>query len=81
MTVWARVVDRWHARQARRLIYASCDVMLIVAGRRFSEALTDDEEEGLVRSWGKWLQNDERLLALIDNPERTINLFLGEVIR
>lgn len=72
-----------HNRLIRKTVHLSAEAMLTLAEQQFSEALTKEERERLVSAYGKWLVagGDERLLGMVDQPVRTLHLFLGEVIR
>jgi hypothetical protein len=82
MTVIARVQAWWLGREIRRLVDASGDCMLMLARQQFREALTDEEQAELMGRYNAWLCADRaRLLGLVDEPVRTIHLFLSEAIQ
>jgi hypothetical protein len=83
MTLWRRFQEWRSDRLITRCVYAGAEAMLDLAARQFSEQLTDAEKDALVASYGQWLTSggDDRLNAFIDEPVRTIHLFLSEVIR
>jgi hypothetical protein len=82
MSLW-RWVQGWrHDRMIRRLVHLSADVMLSAADEEFRESLTDKEKQILVRRYNDWLCGDEsRLLGLINQPTRTVQMFLSDVVR
>lgn len=82
MTWWQRF-QRWRwQRLITKLVYASAEVMLDLAAQQFRDALTGREKAKLVRRYGRWLSADQdRMYALIEQPARTLHLFLSDVIR
>jgi hypothetical protein len=87
MTDWLRhpwqTFRGWREdRLVHRLVYQSAETMLHVATQEFREPLTAGERQALVDTYGRWLRaaGPERLLGLVEQPVRTIQLFLSETI-
>lgn len=83
MTLWQRYKNWRLTRASRRLVYASMRCMVMLAEERFREELTGKEREALECQFLGWLMHDTnaKVDALLSNPERTLHLFLSEVIR